>query len=299
MDECFTLYSSSDETGSSIAIYKCPQPTPIPTLCHGNYLYENNIYLYTIACPPLDSTETPITSTTTTAPVETTTKLTTTQISTTTSLTRVEQNYSLNYTRNVSLMNASKTNVKVLVPQDPILKKAFDYSPIIIISSVCLALLLALPCAVFILKKKKKKLKRQNSSSVMPRIVYENTAPPLPPRPRPRNKMTEDQQIHRECKKTLTKLVNTVVKYEGGPPAPSRPPRPRAGRMRKQTLDYLHDQNPILSALKKPTQTFARAGQERAERFREEILTNARQERRSRGGQRLRNILRIKQLGKK
>ena len=299
MDKCSIVYSSNSETGSSISIYRCREPTPIPSLCHGNYLYEDDIYLYTIACPLSKTTTT--TTTTTSTPVQTTT-----QLSTTTSLTRAENiSTSLNLTQNVSVRNASIVDFKVMVKsQDPSPKKnSFDYLPIIIISSITVFCLSSLVCAVFILKKKKKKMKRQNSSSVMPRIIYEQQnrlPPPLPPRPRKKKMMTEDQRIEKEVKRTLMKCVNTVCKWEGAPPAPSRPPRPKArGRMRKKTLDYLHDQNPILSALNKPARTFHLAGQERALRLQEEVLAKARQEKRSRGGQRLRNILRIKQLGKK
>ena len=163
-------------------------------------------------------------------------------------------------------------------------------------------------------RKQRAELKRRRSSSVMPSVVR---APERPPRlfKRLSPEEIQEQREKREIQKVLQKLVNTVCRFNGQyPPAPAKkkghkeppiPPRPRHRRgqpinMRKKTLEYLRQQNPIQTALSKPLEGFAEAGRQRAMRVQAEAAEEGKRQaqwsNKRRGRSRLRNIVRVREL---
>lgn len=162
---------------------------------------------------------------------------------------------------------------------------------LLIVLIVSAVLLSVLSCAVFLLKrksaqKKSGRLRKRPSSSIMPQVVRRTGS--------------------EEVRQVLNKMVNTICRWNGQRPyrhsapesAPPIPPRPPAATKRSETLQYLRRTNPhaaIQKALGKPPESFADAGQRRAELLRREAALLARKKKR-RGGSRMKRIVRLREI---
>lgn len=178
------------------------------------------------------------------------------------------------------------------------------YSPIevpIILTVSGVILLSVLLCAIYVYRRqqeKKKKIARR-PSSVMPDIIRQH------------NK----QNIQREVRFVLKKMINTVCRWHGQMPyrtsapetAPPIPPKPPFVKSRDKTLQYLrrtnpHSSNPhssIQNALSKPLEGFD-SGKRRAKLLRREAALEAEKQRKQKNRQsRLRRIVRLRELHQK
>jgi len=327
MAACDTPLYAGVQGGSSIETKRCSGPFFPPVGCHATYLYVDEAYLYTIACPIETTTST---STSTTEASSTRTSTATTTLRPRGELLNSSSNSTQNASANVSSeaknrtagLNAStrlysaSLEAETTIPAGP-LDKFPAYA--IVIASTCIALSCILAAVYCLMKRKQRKqraeqLKRRRSSSVMPSVVR---APERPPRrlfKRLGPEEIQEQREKREIQKVLQKLVNTVCRFNGQyPPAPAKkkakeppiPPRPRHRRgqpinMRKKTLEYLRRQNPIQTALSKPLEGFTDAGRQRAKRVQAEAAKEGERQaqwsNKRRGRSRLRNIVRVKEL---
>lgn len=267
---CDTPLYAGVQGGSSIETKRCSGPIFPPAGCHATYLYVDEAYLYTIACPIGDKTRdkydkgktTPTTSPTATGMPRSRGKLglgsmgnsLNSTVNTSSSIGKTSLNSSLNSSLNVSSdsdnssralnfstgLYGTSLEAETTIPAGP-LDKVPVYA--IVIASTCIALsciLAALYCLMKKGRQREEKLKRRRSSSVMPSVVTE--APERPPRPFKRLS-PEEMQEHREkreIQQVVQKLVNTVCRFNGQyPPAPAKkkghkeppiPPRPRHRR---------------------------------------------------------------------
>lgn len=341
---CDTPLYAGVQGDSSIETKRCSGPIFPPAGCHATYLYVDEAYLYTIACPIGDKTRDKYDkgkTSPTTSPTATTTlrprgelglgsignrSLNSTVNSSSIgkrSLNSSIGNSSLNSSLNVSTdsdnssraLNASTElyGAETTIPAGPLDPL---YAIVIVPTFIGLfCILTVVYCLMKRAKQRAEKLKRRRSSSVMPSVVR---APERPPKPFRRLSLeeVEEQREKREIKKVLQKLVNTVCRFNRQyPPAPAAekrvhkeppiPPRPRHRRgppinMRKKTLEYLRQQNPIQKALSKPLEGFADAGKQRAFRIQAEAAEEGKRQsqwsNKRRGRSRLRNLVRVKEL---
>jgi hypothetical protein len=324
---CDTPLYTGVQGGSSIVTKRCFGPIFPPVGCHASYLYVDEAYLYTIACP-IETTTSTATSTTSTTSTATTTlrprgelrnssnSSLNSSLNSSRSVSSGAKNRSKDFNASAPLYYASSTGEKA------IRNGALELPPYaIVIATVCISLACILAAVYCLMKRKQRKqrkqraekLKRRRSSSVMPSLVR---APERPPKPFRRLSPDEiqEQREKREIQKVLQKLVNTVCRFNGQyPPAPAKkrakeppvPPRPRHRRgqpinMRKKTLEYLRRQNPIQTALSKPLEGFTDAGRQRAMRVQAEAAKEGKRQaqwnNKRRGPSRLRKLVRVKEL---
>ena len=330
MAACDTPLYAGVQGGSSIETKRCSGPIFPPVGCYATYLYVDEAYLYTIACP-IETTSTTTTTTATTTTLRPRGELSSGSIGNSignSSLNgsrlkslRMNQNASANVSsdaknRTAGLNASTRLDSALLEAQRTIPAGPLELPPyVIVIATVCISLACILAAVYCLMKKSKQRaeqLKRRRSSSVMPSVVR---APERPPRlfKRLSPEEIQEQREKREIQKVLQKLVNTVCRFNGQyPPAPAKkrareppiPPRPRHRRgqpinMRKKTLEYLRQQNPIQTALSKPLEGFTEAGRQRAMRVQAEAAEEGKRQQWSnkrRGRSRLRNLVRVKEL---
>lgn len=324
---CDTPLYAGVQGDSSIETKRCSGPIFPPAGCHATYLYVDEAYLYTIACPV--RTKTRAQTTTSTLPPTTLRPRGKQGLGNTGNRSlNSSSNTSLRMTQNASA-NVSDSNNKTMnfstelygasfeaetTPAGP-LDKVPLYAIVIVPTFIGLSCILVAVYCLMRRKQRAEKLKRRRSSSVMPSVVR---APERPPKTfrRLSPEEVEEQRGKREIKKVLQKLVNTVCRFNGQyPPAPAAkkrvhkdppiPPRPRHRRgqpinMRKKTLEYLRQQNPIQKALSKPLEGFADAGKQRALRIQAEAAEEGQRQtnwsNKRRGRSRLRKLVRVKEI---
>tara|TARA_Y100000817_G_scaffold312477_1_gene306498 strand:+ start:1180 stop:2247 length:1068 start_codon:yes stop_codon:yes gene_type:complete len=253
---CDTPLYAGVQGGSSIETKRCSGPIFPPAGCHATYLYVDEAYLYTIACPIGEKTTdkydkrktTPTTSPTATGMPQSRGKLGLGSIGDSLNSTLNSSsvgNSSLNSTLNSSSLNSSLTvssdsdnssrtlNSSIQV-YDASLEKdtttpseALDKLPVyaIVISIICIALSCILVAVYCLMKKSKQRaeqLKRRRSSSVMPTTVTGAPERPLRPFKRLSPEEIQEHREKREIQKVVQKLVNTVCRFNGQyPPAPA------------------------------------------------------------------------------
>ena len=286
------------EDGIAITTRSCSQVLYEIGPCDASYLYLNERFYYTIACPIADVVATNKTKNSTghnkTLSKNTTKNTTKHQ---TTLLRRVQSNHTFNNSINETIPpNASFYRYPI---EGKEATKNETFGPALLIVLIVSAVLLSvLSCAVILLKRKEKtrrRLRKRPSSSIMPQVVRGRTA-------------TD------EVRQVLNKMVNTICRWNGQRPyrhsapesAPPIPPRPPKETKRAETLEYLRRTSSvrphaaIQGALAKPSESFVDSGKRRAELLRREAALVARrdaQPRRKRS--RLEKIVRLKELQSK
>lgn len=319
---CAAPLYRSVENGLEISTRSCSQVLYDIGTCDASYLYLNERFLYTFACPIEQGSSVrekeerrinnPTTTTTTATPL-TTTHFAEENTSKSSFSLRGALNHSnttltpINNTTKkrkndsaVFVYSVTETSIKDTAGSSEKVPQAFIVTVIIftIVMSV-----LSFAVFLYLRRKKKKKAKKmqRRPSSIMPDVVRSARPPP---------------SITREVKAVLNKMIKTVCRWNGeepykqrdtAPPLPPRPPRaPQAGTKRQETLNYLRRGTPhaaIQKALEKPTEDFQYSGQRRAELLRREAaLVARRQESRSsrrNGRSRLAKIVRLREIHKK
>lgn len=288
------------EDGITITTRSCSQVLYDIGQCDASYLYLNERFYYTIACPIADVVATNKTKNSTghnKTLSKNTAKNTTWHQNSTTLLRGFQNNQTVNNSRNVTIpLNSSFYRYPI---EGKGVVRAETFGPALSIVLIVSAVLLSvLSCAVILLKRKKKaerRLRKRPSSSVMPQVVRGRTA-------------TD------EVRQVLNKMVNTICRWNGQRPyrhsapesAPPIPPRPPKETKRAETLEYLRRTSSvrphaaIQGALAKPSESFVDSGKRRAELLRREAALVARQQgRRRRGRSRLEKIVRLKELQSK
>ena len=293
------------EDGIAITTRSCSQVLYEIGPCDASYLYLNERFYYTIACPIADVVATNKTKNNTTGHNKTlskntsknTTKTTTWHQNNSTLLRGGQSNHTLNNSRNETIPpNASFYRYPI---EGKEVTKNETFGPaLLIVLIVSTVLLSVLSCAVILLKRKEKtrrRLRKRPSSSIMPQVVRGRTA-------------TD------EVRQVLNKMVNTICRWNGQRPyrhsapesAPPLPPRPPKETKRAETLEYLRRTSSvrphaaIQGALAKPSESFADSGKRRAELLRREAALVARRgAKKRRGRSRLEKIVRLKELHSK
>ena len=288
------------EDGIAITTRSCSRVLYDIGQCDASYLYLNERFYYTIACPIADVVATNTTKNSTKITSKNTTGHKTTKNTTknsTTLLRGFQNNQTVNNSRNVTIpLNGSFYRYPI---EGKGVVRAETFGPALSIVLIVSAVLLSvLSCAVILLKRKKKaerRLRKRPSSSVMPEVVRGRTA-------------TD------EVRQVLNKMVNTICRWNGQRPyqhsapesAPPIPPRPPKETKRAETLEYLRRTSSvrphaaIQGALAKPSESFVDSGKRRAELLRREAALVARQQGRPRRGRsRLEKIVRLKELQSK
>ena len=299
---CGPVLYERREHGTVITTRSCSQVLYEIGQCDASYLYLNERFYYTIACPIADvvaTNTTKITSKNTTGHNKTVSKNTAknTAKNTTTLLRGFQNNQTVNNSRNVTIPPNSSFYRYPIEGKGVVRAETFGpaLSIVLIVSAVLLSVL---SCAVILLKRKKKaerRLRKRPSSSIMPQVVRGRTA-------------TD------EVRQVLNKMVNTICRWNGQRPyrhsapesAPPIPPRPPKETKRAETLEYLRRTSSvrphaaIQGALAKPSESFVDSGKRRAELLRREAALVARQQGRPRRGRsRLEKIVRLKELQSK
>ena len=319
---CAAPLYRSVENGLEISTRSCSQVLYDIGTCDASYLYLNERFLYTFACPIEQRSSVrekeerrsnnPTTTTTTATPL-TTTHFAEENSSKSSFSLRGALNHSKTTTPTnntnkkrkhdsaVFVYSVTERSIKDTAGSSEKVPQAFIVTVIIfaIVMSV-------LSCAVFLYLRRRKKNKakkiQRRPSSIMPDVVR-SARPP--------------SSITKEVKAVLNRMIKTICRWNGeepyrqrdtAPPIPPRPPRApqTAGTKRQETLNYLRRGTPhaaIQKALEKPTEDFQYSGQRRAELLRREAaLVARRQESRSsrrNGRSRLAKIVRLREIHKK
>lgn len=323
---CAAPLYRSVENGLEISTRSCSQVLYDIGTCDASYLYLNERFLYTFACPieqgssvrekeERRSTETFNNNnpTTTTTMPPTTTHFAEENTSKSSFSLRGALNHSNTTTpiNNTAKKRKNDSSVFVYSVTEKSIKDTADSSEKVpqafIVTVIIFAIVMSvLSCAVLLYlrrkKNKKEKKMQRRPSSIMPDVVRSVRPPP---------------SITREVKAVLNKMIKTICRWNGeepykqrdtAPPIPPRPPRApeAAGTKRQETLNYLRRGTPhaaIQKALEKPTEDFQYSGQRRAELLRREAaLVARRQESRSsrrNGRSRLAKIVRLREIHKK
>lgn len=322
---------------SFLEIKKCYLPIAIPINCHSSYVYVDQSFIYSIVCP-LQNFGNASQRERTRERTERSASRTAQNVS------QAAHNVSVNASQNQS--NESNRNdfnrstelqkeqgqwynnmsnntraIRFTNQSNEIHTKDFldntnnSIFTVLLISACVLVSMSVLSCAVYLYRKKYRatRVLTRRPSSVMPTVVRDTA-----------KKTSQDggrRRRLREVRKVLQKIINTIChRHEEDklPPIVSRepplPPRrhPRATfntiDMRKKTLDYLRQQNPIIKeALQKPSaaDAFADAGRRRAARIKAEVeeqqklQQRAKSAKKRRAESRLKNLVRIRELTKK
>ena len=309
------------ENGLEISTRSCSQVLYDIGNCDASYLYLNERFLYTFACPIGSSEveekkEETFLVTTTTTPLFNESnrsslrgKVIRNSSTTTTSNTTTEYN---NTTNNNATTNASAVFVYSVKKEkennndaeNPI-QPAFAVTLIVVFSFMSV---LSLAVLLYFRRKKKgerKKKMQKRPSSIMPEIVRHGPS-----------------SVKREVKAVLNKMIKTVCRWNGeepyrqrapktapesAPPVPPRPPRQSFGK-RIETLEFLRQTNPhvrpqphsaIQKALQKPALNFQEEGQRRADILKREADLERRRQDRRKKSQRFQRIVRLRELHKK
>jgi len=296
---CGPVLYERREHGITITTRSCSQVLYEIGPCDASYLYLNEQFYYTIACPIADVSKN--TTKNATKNAQNATK----NLQNAQNTKNTEQaNSTVSATNKSHLLRGGQTNrtgnetipLNSSVYRYPIEGKVAmrteTLGPALLIVLIVSAVLLSvLSCAVFLLKrksaqKKSGRLRKRPSSSIMPQVVRRTGS--------------------EEVRQVLNKMVNTICRWNGQRPyrhsapesAPPIPPRPPAATKRSETLQYLRRTNPhaaIQKALGKPPESFADAGQRRAELLRREAALLTRKKKR-RGGSRMKRIVRLREI---
>lgn len=309
------------ENGLEISTRSCSRVLYDIGKCDASYLYLNERFLYTFACP-IGSSETEerkeetFLVTTTTPPISF-------NRSTNFSFLRGSRNSSnnsnilqfsesnttsnsSNTTKNSSLVfvySVKKTEKEENSGTGNPIQPAFATTLIVVFTTMSvLSLAVLLYFKMKNNKAEKKKLKRP--SSVMPEIVRQGPS-----------------SIQKEVRAVLNKIIKTICRWNGQEPyrqrapksapetAPPVPPRPPQGfvNKRSETLQFIRQTNPhlgrphstIQKVLNKPVFNLQEEGKRRANLLKREAeLERMRQERRKKS-KRFQRIVRLRELHKK
>ena len=296
--------------------------------CDASYLYLNERFLYTFACPIGSNEmeekkgETFLVTTTTLPPLfkinqsnrsllrgkvdrnssNTTSNTTTREFKNTTN-----HNETINTTANASAVfvySIKKENKNNNGTGNPI-QPAFAVTLIVVFSFMSV---LSFAVLLYFRRKKKgegKKTMQRRPSSIMPEIVRHGPS-----------------SVKKEVRAVLNKMIKTVCRWNGeepyrqrapktapesAPPVPPRPPRQSFGK-RIETLQFLRQTNPhlrpqphsaIQKALQKPAVNFQDEGQRRADILKREAELERRRQERRKKSQRFQRIVRLRELHKK
>ena len=288
------------EDGIAITTRSCSQVLYEIGQCDASYLYLNERFYYTIACPIGDVVATNKTKNSTghNKTLSKNTAKNTTKNSTTL-LRGFQNNQTVNNSRNVTIpLNSSFYRYPI---EGKGVVRAETFGPALSIVLIVSAVLLSvLSFAVILLKRKKKtrrRLQKRPSSSIMPEVVRDRR-----------------HEVPREVHHVLNKMISTICRWNGQRPyrhsapesAPPIPPRPPKDTKRAETLEYLRRTSSvrphaaIQGALAKPSESFVDSGKRRAELLRREAALVARQQGRPRRGRsRLEKIVRLKEIHSK
>ena len=312
------------ENGIEISTRSCSQVLYDIGNCDASYLYFNERFFYTFACP-IGSNEIEIVTTTTVPSVFSnrsnssflrgSKSITTFPSSYNTSKNTTDDNENntsnINNTTNkanetlgnsstgavfvYSIKASEKNDSSSSTTGNPILPP-FAVALIVVFSFMSV---LSIAVLLYFKNKRKKKMQKR-PSTIMPEIVRHGPS-----------------SVRKEVKAVLNKIINTICRRNGeepylqkapesAPPLPPRPPRVFSTQ-RSEALQYLRQTNPhlgkphsaIQSALNKPSENFRDAGQRRADILqREANLERLRQERRNKS-HRLQRIVRLRELHSK
>ena len=315
------------ENGLEISTRSCSQVLYDIGNCDASYLYLNDRFLYTFACPIGPSEieekkgETFLVTTTTTPPrfnqsnrtflrgkVNRNSSNTTSNTTTTTEYKNTtDHNETTNTTSNASAVfvySIKKENKNNNGTGNPI-QPAFAVTLIVVFSFMSV---LSFAVLLYFRRKKKeegKKTTQRRASSIMPEIVRHGPS-----------------SVKKEVRAVLNKMIKTVCRWNGeepyrqrapksapesAPPVPPRPPRQSFGK-RIETLQFLRQTNPhvrpkphsaIQKALQKPALNFQEEGQRRADILKREAELERRRQERRKKSQRFQRIVRLRELHKK
>ena len=309
------------ENGLEISTRSCSQVLYDIGNCDASYLYLNERFLYTFACPiepekkEEKKEEIMFLRTTTLPPLSTTTTFLRENSSllrgrrdfknesnkTTTAFVRLYNN------SNETLENQSAVFVYSIERErgqgnKVVVHQSFAVTLIVIFTTMSV---LSAAVLLYFRNKKKKGVLQKRPSSIMPEII----------------RSARNASVSKEVKAVLNKIIKTICRLNGEepyrqrapnsapetpPPVPPRPPRQALGK-RKETLEFLRQTNPhtkpqphstIQSALQKPAVNLSNAGQRRADILKREAELERRRQDRRKNSKRFQRIVRLRELRK-